>query len=108
MDEADIIPMAFGHPAVRVQSVFTGAIYRRVRPMYNYFYLFVILYKLQIHNQTDLLYLVHVFKNQFKNNELNVRLCMDNFSICAMRQIPCAGPGPYDVSAPHRALRQKV
>ena len=26
LDEADIIPMAFGHPAVRVQSVFTGAI----------------------------------------------------------------------------------
>ena len=25
-----------------------------------------------------------------------------------MRQIPCAGPGPYDVSAPHRALRLKV
>ena len=23
LDEADIIPMAFGHPAVRVQSVFT-------------------------------------------------------------------------------------
>ena len=44
LDEADIIPMAFGHPAVRVQSVFTGAIYRRVRPMYNYFYLFAIRY----------------------------------------------------------------
>ena len=25
-----------------------------------------------------------------------------------MRQIPCAGPRPCDVSAPHRALRQKV
>ena len=26
----------------------------------------------------------------------------------AVRQIPCVGPGPYDVSAPHRPLCQKV
>ena len=49
LDEADIIPMAFGHPAVRVQSVFTGAI------MYNYFYLLVIR-----HDQSPALCIMHL------------------------------------------------
>ena len=53
MDEADIIPMAFGHPAVRVQSLCLRELYIEGsgRCTYNYFYLLVIR-----HDQSPALY----------------------------------------------------